>query len=452
MEWPLPRLAQTWTGGGADNNWGTSGNWNPAGFPVNNGTAILTFAGSIRLSPIVNVPYSINSLTFNAGAGAFSIGGSQLSVAGPGITNNSASAETITAAIALTANTSLNTSAGTLNINGAFLPGVGLTQVNGTSNVAFRGVVSGSGEIRKNSSGMLSFIGSASNTFTGLVNVKDGLVVMNTTGQSIGGNLTIGDSTGAALSASVRLDQGSQLSGATTALTVNSDGLLNLNNFNDSVGSIALNGGTINSGTGTLTNLGGITVTGSGTISGNLSFGGSLANIAVASGNLNLTANMSNGVINLTGLGQTTLSGNSTYAGGTTVTGTVLGIASDTALGTGLLDMTQTLFGNVDSAPHTLSNTVAFSSANEISNFGTLTLNGPLVFAPGAAVQIVSGTLNANNSTPIDGLIDVEGATLNAANLGDLAAGKSDHRRSCGDDVWRDGNQQWIVFRLWRHV
>ena len=53
-------LAQTWNGSGADSNWTTDANWtNPATAPVNNGTADVHFAGTNKLTPIVDTPYSV---------------------------------------------------------------------------------------------------------------------------------------------------------------------------------------------------------------------------------------------------------------------------------------------------------------------------------------------------------------------------------------------------------
>ena len=47
---------------------------------TNNGTANLLFTGSTRLTPNVDVFYSINSLAFDSSAGAFVLGGSQITI------------------------------------------------------------------------------------------------------------------------------------------------------------------------------------------------------------------------------------------------------------------------------------------------------------------------------------------------------------------------------------
>lgn len=67
----------TWTGGGSDNNWGTSGNWS-AGVPVSSGNTVLVFSGSTRTSPTNNLGdwnLSIGRLEFASGAASFALGG-----------------------------------------------------------------------------------------------------------------------------------------------------------------------------------------------------------------------------------------------------------------------------------------------------------------------------------------------------------------------------------------
>src|SRR5262245_11618762 len=90
---PLSR-AQTWDGGGADDNWSTAGNWSPNGVPLNNGSSSLTFAGNSRLTPNVDTPWSIGSLVFDNTAGPFVLGGQPLTIGPEGVTNNSSATQT----------------------------------------------------------------------------------------------------------------------------------------------------------------------------------------------------------------------------------------------------------------------------------------------------------------------------------------------------------------------
>jgi autotransporter-associated beta strand protein len=71
--------AQTWTGGGADNNWTTAANWS-GGVPASATTTNVTFSGSTRLAPNQNIasPLKLNTLTFGPTAGSFNLQGSGL--------------------------------------------------------------------------------------------------------------------------------------------------------------------------------------------------------------------------------------------------------------------------------------------------------------------------------------------------------------------------------------
>src|SRR5438094_2007180 len=69
----------TWNGGGGDDNWTTGANWGGTA-PAVDGTAALFFGGTNRLTPNNDQPASTTytGLTFNAGAGAFTLGGNAL--------------------------------------------------------------------------------------------------------------------------------------------------------------------------------------------------------------------------------------------------------------------------------------------------------------------------------------------------------------------------------------
>ncbi len=96
--------AQTWDGGGTDSFWGTKKNWTPNTTPGFTTTTDLTFAGSVRTTPDMNGSRTVNSVTFAAGAAAFSLLGSHaattatLSVegTGEGITEASVNDQTLT--------------------------------------------------------------------------------------------------------------------------------------------------------------------------------------------------------------------------------------------------------------------------------------------------------------------------------------------------------------------
>jgi autotransporter-associated beta strand protein len=102
-----PAFAQsTWTGLGADNNWSTSGNWDVAPtFPTN-----LIFAGTTQLNPnndltggSFGVEVGTNSgsaITFDAAAGAFTLGGNPITLKG-GVNFNGNPATVVTQTISM---------------------------------------------------------------------------------------------------------------------------------------------------------------------------------------------------------------------------------------------------------------------------------------------------------------------------------------------------------------
>ena len=122
-----PIGTDTWNGGGTDNNWSTTANWVSGSFAAN---APLVFAGATQLSAnnnsAANTEYS--GITFNAGAGAFVIGGNAINLAGD-IVNNSASLQTINTNLAMQTNTNFNAASGDLAVGGAISGAFSLTKL-----------------------------------------------------------------------------------------------------------------------------------------------------------------------------------------------------------------------------------------------------------------------------------------------------------------------------------
>ncbi|MBN8503482.1 MAG: autotransporter-associated beta strand repeat-containing protein [Burkholderiales bacterium] len=76
-----PTQAQTWTGGGFINSaWSDARNWQGQQRPVSGAGTAITFAGNNRLNPTQDLasPFTLNSLSFAIGAGAFELGGNPL--------------------------------------------------------------------------------------------------------------------------------------------------------------------------------------------------------------------------------------------------------------------------------------------------------------------------------------------------------------------------------------
>ncbi len=152
----------TWNGGGVDNNWTTADNWGGTA-PV--ATNSLIFEGSTRLTPSNNFAAATNfaGITFNSGSSAFTLSGNSISLGGD-VTNNSSNLQTISIAMALTANRTFNTA---------------------SEDITVEGVISGSGyALIKSGSNTLTL--TESNTYNGGTSINGGTI-----GFSSSGNLFI---------------------------------------------------------------------------------------------------------------------------------------------------------------------------------------------------------------------------------------------------------------------
>jgi autotransporter-associated beta strand protein len=78
-----PAAAQTWTGAGPDNNWGTGANWSGGVAPASSPTTAVTFPTSTpRPSPIVDAPWTVGSLSLGVAfsGGNYTLGGQAITV------------------------------------------------------------------------------------------------------------------------------------------------------------------------------------------------------------------------------------------------------------------------------------------------------------------------------------------------------------------------------------
>jgi autotransporter-associated beta strand protein len=175
-----------------------------------------------------------------------------------------------------------------------------------------------------NSTGILRLDGGASNTYSGLtkVNVGELDLAKTATFDAIAGNLTIGDGIGSVNTATVKLIASDQIKN-TSDVTINSDGLFNLNGNSETINALSGNG-TITNTAGSLTNQLTSTLTtggnnGGGTFSGSLQDGGAFKFLALTK----------------TGAGTLTLTGNNPYTGATIINGGTLEAAANGSLGSG---------------------------------------------------------------------------------------------------------------------
>jgi len=408
----IPSMAQvTWNGSGPDSNWSTGLNW-AGGSPPSGGNA-LAFAGTTRLTNVndLSADTSFSGITFNGGAGAFSLSGNRITLGG-NVTNSSANRQTMNFDILLS----------------------GVRTFSGTS-VTLGGSVSGTGGITLNAPTTTLMILSGNNSYSGNTTLTAGSIALEHSNAL--GTSTVSQTTPSATDTKLQLRNNITV---TNSVILGGGGLL----------SNSIPAGSLEnlSGDNTLTNFtfassGGTRVAltgGSLTISNNIT---DLSGIAVAhrflgNGTLVLSGNNTgafkvgagaNTFFGLSGVGGATiavgndlalgaapivLEANTTFrsasaadrtlANGWTANSTASTVTFGSA-GTGNLTLTGTvaLGGNtqivVNNARTTISNTISQTAAAALTKngSGTLELTGSNTFAGG--VNVNAGTLLINNTT-----------------------------------------------------
>ena len=133
-------FAQTWNGGGGNANWTTDGNWtNPPNAPLNDGSAAVHFAGTTQLTPMVDTPYSVLSITFDSGSGNFVMAGNQLTIGTGGVINNSTNLQSFNNAIVLNGPQTWTAATGDVLFASAIANGGNLLTIDGASNTTITG-------------------------------------------------------------------------------------------------------------------------------------------------------------------------------------------------------------------------------------------------------------------------------------------------------------------------
>jgi autotransporter-associated beta strand protein len=203
---PLHSATFTWDGGGANDYLSTAANWNPDSAPPFDGTADLVLAGTSSLNPFVlGTTWSIEGLTFDNTAGAFSIFGNPWHVGAGGIANNSASMEALNN-VYVDSSQTWSAATGDLHFDSLYASGTTrMLTVDGTHNTTIAGSVdNASGTtsalgVVKNGSGKLTLSGGVKKLFAGDLSVNDGvlsLVGAPVAGSAalvaVGGNISVG--------------------------------------------------------------------------------------------------------------------------------------------------------------------------------------------------------------------------------------------------------------------
>lgn len=278
--------------------------------------------------------------------GGVAVGTELLTLNGSGIASdgafrNMSGSNSFAGAITLNSASTIGSDSGTLTLSGNVNNGGFLLTETGAGNVTMTGVISGTGGLLKRGTGTLILSGGASNTYTGSTTVSGGTLILSKPVEVADPSITIG---GAGASATVQLGAAFQLYGAAT--TINAGGQLNLNNFNEYIGTLTVSGGNIITGSGLLYIGGGITSNANSattTLAGNYSlYTNQIFNIASGStptGNdVIISGSMAevggSTTITKQGAGKLVLSGANTYSGLTTISAGILNIQNSTALGT----------------------------------------------------------------------------------------------------------------------
>lgn len=343
--------------------------------------AAITFAGSLKPTPLLDQNFYLRSLTFAPGAAAFTLtpqSGQTLFLGVGGITNNSVNTQSILTSVTVSNSQAWQANAGNLYFGGAVNLANGNLTVAGSFNTTIQNSISGGGALLKSGTGNLILSGTTANTFSGGLVVNDGTVTVSKANALGAGPLTM------------------------------NGGLLNLGAFNLSVSSVALLGGTINSSSGGISSSSGYTLQ-----------AGTVATILGGPGRLVKT-----------NAGTVTLTAANTYSGGTQIRGGRLLVNNTTGSGTGagpvligsggMLSGTGTVGGFVTNAPGG-----SISAGNEIGVlnlgstiwFGGATNRLDLANATGTAgtgwdLLNISGTLTLAATGSDKALIDVTSFTL----------------------------------------
>jgi autotransporter-associated beta strand protein len=410
----------TWVGGGADGNWQTAANWNTV--PAAGHT--LTFATTTRLSNTSNFPAntSFADLMFNAGAGAFTLGGNAITLTG-NVTDNVTYPQTVTLPVVLSSGAhNLTANTGNLSMSGVISGSGSVTKTgSGTATLAVANTYGGGTTV---TAGTLAF-GNATALSTGAVTLNGGTLKAGG-GFTLANNITVSGASGFDMAGYNTTLSGS-LSGSAT-LTLNNSGVPSTMTFGNNSGysgTLTVNNGSavsfnspsagsasaawvfndanagrvrVNVGNNTLS-FG--SLAGSGQFVNNTSSTTSVLSVGALNTNTTFAGTINNngtGIFALlkTGAGTLTLTGASTYSGGTSVNAGELKVLMPTTtgtftmLGTGAITTNGGLLHFVPTGGTTSTETFA---NNFVFNGGTVTSeDGNTLFGISTNTITVSGS------------------------------------------------------------
>lgn len=219
---------------------------------IQEGSVLVSATGALGSSTWGNVVAdgANLSITGNTTLTEGEIGISGTGTAGEGAITSVAGSNTIESAITVDNDATIVAQSGsdlTFSGSGGFAVNNDLT-VSGGGDTTINNQLYGSGSVTMDGTGTLTFDGTANNSVSGGLNINQGTVVLaRTDGVSSGGQgaITVGDGSGAAGSAVLRLGANEQIADWITGITVQDDGLIDIGDFTESINVIGGNG-TIN--------------------------------------------------------------------------------------------------------------------------------------------------------------------------------------------------------------
>ncbi len=342
---------------------GTGGN-----LTLDNGAstaAITDFAGP----HVISAPVILNSNTTVSTTNptdtltlSGAIGGvGSLSVSGSGTVILANGANTFSGGITSTGNIQVGSGAAVGSLGAGSVTNTGVLTFNSSSNMAISTVITGSGNVVQNGTGVLTLSGA--NTYSGATVINNGIVRYGTTTGLSSGNVNIASGAKLDLNGLAVTLINASGTGSIDNMLVASNATLTFNGANPSFG-------------GTIQNT-----------------GGSLAVVSAVSG-------------------RTTLSGNSTYSGGTSVTTGLLQVNSNNALGTGNVTLTSTTANTLQlGSGVVLSNPIIINDGS--IEFADVATGGTSATFAGPITTVGSTQYRLGNSNTTSTLIMTGPSTVN---------------------------------------
>ena len=388
------------------------GNTYDGGTTVNAGTVKTNNAGALGTGT-VTAPSGTSLVILNTGTMT-----NDLVIGGNALTVDNAGSLTLPGNIVLTSNTNVNPRNDTrINFSGAISGSFALDIASGTALNA----------------GGITFSGSAANTYTGTTTVHTGTITLSKSGGAVAipGDLVLADGpTGFPITAT---ETAADQIADSAAVSLTAGSTLNLNGFNDAIGSLTLTGSSVQTGAGTLTLTANLTTTdagiGASSITGTVVLPAT-AVITVADGSqsidfdINGTVSGAGTSLTKAGPGTLQLSGTNanTFTGAATVSAGTLSLnktAGQAALGGSLAiagGASVSLANDdqlSDSGVVTMGSGSTLNFNNHNDTIGGLNLTGSKV-ATGTGTLTLGGDVTTNSAavtSVISGNLDLGGAT-----------------------------------------